>query len=161
MLTAAPSHGSRRILNAWSRTRFRLVAVVAVVFREGRVLAMRRALTKDAGAGLWETLSGRVRRGEDPLSAVEREIVEESGLEVHVDPRPVDAYAARRGETPMVVLVYRADWIAGEVQRSDEHDAHAWWTPADFSRHTTLARLATAVHRAAEGREGLGRDPRR
>lgn len=126
-----------------------VVAVAAVVFRDGKVLAMRRAATKDAGAGLWETLSGRVESGEDPLHACMREIAEEAGIEVLIEPRPVDAYAARRGEAPMTVIVYRADWVSGEVRRSEEHDEHAWWAPEEFAQHSTLHRLAQAVHRAA------------
>lgn len=127
-----------------------VVAVAAVVVRDGRVLAMRRSATKDAGAGLWETLSGRVEPDEQPLDAVAREIDEECGLTVRVRPRPVDAYVARRGAAPMTVIVYRADWMAGEVQRSAEHDAHAWWTPAEFRAKSTLARLADAVDRAMD-----------
>ncbi len=126
-----------------------VVAVAAAVFKEDRVLAMRRSLHKDAGAGLWETLSGRVEANEQPLEALAREIEEECGLSVRIDERPVDAYTARRNEHPMIVLVYRADWIAGEVRRSDEHDAHAWWTPAELRENTTLTRLAEAVERAA------------
>ncbi|MCZ7687602.1 MAG: hypothetical protein M5U28_56240 [Sandaracinaceae bacterium] len=61
----------------------------------------------------------------------------------------MDAYVARRNETPMLVLVYRAEWVSGEVRRSDEHDAHAWWTPAELRRETSLVRLADAVDRAA------------
>lgn len=126
-----------------------VVAVAAVIFKGERVLAMRRSMAKDAGAGLWETLSGRVEPGEEPLAALAREIEEECGLEVRIDARPVDAYAARRGSAPMVVLVYRAESIAGEVRRSDEHDAHAWWTPEEFRRESTLTRLADAIDRAA------------
>lgn len=126
-----------------------VVAVAAVIFRGDRVLAMRRSASKDAGAGLWETLSGRVEPDEQPLDALAREIEEECGLEVRVDDRPVDAYVARRNETPMLVLVYRAEWVSGEVRRSDEHDAHAWWTPAELRRETSLVRLADAVDRAA------------
>ena len=33
-----------------------------------RVLALRRAADNLAGAGLWETLSGRVEHGEEPLA---------------------------------------------------------------------------------------------
>lgn len=126
-----------------------VVAVAAVIFRGARVLAMRRSASKDAGAGLWETLSGRVEPDEQPLDALAREIEEECGLEVRVDPRPIDAYVARRNQAPMLVLVYRAEWVSGEVRRSDEHDAHAWWTPAELRRETSLARLADAVDRAA------------
>lgn len=126
-----------------------VVAVAAVIVREdGRVLAMRRSAEKDAGAGLWETVSGRVEPDEPLEDAMLREITEETGVEVRLRPRPVDAYVARRADRPMCVVVYRADYVAGEVVRSREHDAHAWWTPAELRAETTLARLADAVDRA-------------
>jgi 8-oxo-dGTP pyrophosphatase MutT (NUDIX family) len=125
-----------------------IVAVCAVIVREDRVLGMRRARHKDAGAGLWETLSGRVSPGEEPLTAVAREIDEECGLSVRIDPRPVDAYAARRGQSPMVVIVYRADYLGGEVRLSEEHDAFAWLTAQELSRCTPFTRLVEAVERA-------------
>lgn len=130
-----------------------VVAVAAVVIRGERVLAMQRAARKDAGAGLWETISGRVEIDEEPLDAVAREIEEECGLEVEIDPHPVDAYAARRNEAPMIVIVYRARHVAGEVCRSDEHDAHEWLTPAELRARTTLTRLADAVDRAVSARD--------
>lgn len=126
------------------------VVAVCAVIRGDRVLAMRRAPTKDAGAGLWETVSGRVRPDEPLLDAMAREIAEETGLEVALDPRPVDAYVARRGTAPMCVVVYRGTRLAGEVRRSDEHDDHAWLTPSAFRARTTLSRLADAVDRAFE-----------
>jgi 8-oxo-dGTP pyrophosphatase MutT (NUDIX family) len=127
-----------------------VVAVAAVIVRaDGRVLAMRRSAHKDAGAGLWETVSGRVEADEPLEDAMLREIGEETALEVRLHPRPVDAYVARRGDRPMCVIVYRAEYVAGEVVRSPEHDAHAWWTPAELRAATTLTRLADAVDRAA------------
>ena len=125
-----------------------LVAVAAVVVRDGRVLAMRRAASKEAGAGLWETLSGRVAPGEEPLAAVRREIIEESGLAVTVETRPIDVYVAKRKGVPMVVIVYRALWVGGEVRVSEEHDEFRWLTPADFEELSTLTRLSDAVWKA-------------
>ena len=125
-----------------------MVAVAALIYRDGRVLAMQRSTNKDAGAGLWETLSGRVERGEEPLDAVRREIAEECGLTVDVDPRPVDAYAARRRGQPMVVVLYRAHYVSGEVVRSEEHDDHAWLTPDEFDARTPLKRLVQTVRDA-------------
>jgi 8-oxo-dGTP pyrophosphatase MutT (NUDIX family) len=128
-----------------------VVAVAAVIVRaDGRVLAMRRSANKDAGAGLWETTSGRVAPDEPLEEAMQREIREETSLEVRLHPRPVDAYVARRGDAPMCVIVYRADHVAGDVVRSDEHDAHAWLTPAELRATTTLTRLADAVDRAVQ-----------
>ncbi len=125
-----------------------VLAVAAIVVRGDRVLAMRRSATKDAGPGLWETLSGRVEPDEALEDAVLREIAEETGLRVRLWPRPVDAYVARRLDRPMCVVVYRADWVDGQVARSDEHDAHAWWTPAEFRENSTLSALADAIDRA-------------
>jgi 8-oxo-dGTP pyrophosphatase MutT (NUDIX family) len=124
-----------------------LLAVAAIVVRRGRILAMRRAPHK-VGAGLWETLSGRVEPGEAPEEAAAREIEEESGLSVALDLRPIDAYRAFRGETPMVVIVYRARWIEGEVRRSSEHDDHAWLSLDEFTARSSLDRLALAIRRA-------------
>ena len=138
-----------------------VVAVAGLIVRAGvdelgrslpdsapRVLAMRRAASNLAGAGLWETLSGRVERGEEPLAAVQREIAEESGLTVAVESRPFASYAATRRGLPMIVILYRARWLAGEVQRSHEHDAHAWLTAEAFRDRTTLGKLADVVSRA-------------
>ncbi|MEJ2292070.1 MAG: NUDIX domain-containing protein [Deinococcales bacterium] len=126
-----------------------VVAVAATVFRHGRVLAMRRSAARDAGPGLWETLSGRLRLGEDPADAVAREILEECGLRVRVAPRPVTAYQARRAGEPMVVIVYRADADDGDVVATDEHDAFAWLTPEEFAETSTLTPLVRAVFAAA------------
>ena len=126
-----------------------VVAVAVVVFRENKVLAMRRSQQKDAGPGLWETISGRVERGEEPFQAAHREVLEETGLEVCLDPRPITAYTATRLAQPMVVIVYRAKSSISIVRRSEEHDAHEWLTPECFSERTKITQLAEAVHRAS------------
>ncbi len=122
-----------------------VVAVAAIIFKEGKVLAMRRAAHKDAGAGLWETLSGRVHPGEEPVDAVRREIAEECGLTVVLEERPLTAYCAKRGAEDMILILYRADYLAGEVIMSDEHDRYAWLTPEEFARTSTLDKLAQVV----------------
>lgn len=128
-----------------------VVAVVAVIVRDHRVLAMRRAAESEFGAGIWETCSGRLEADEDPLEAVRREIDEETGLEVRIELRPVDAYVMRRAESPLFVVVYRADWIAGEVRLSEEHDAYGWWTLPEIEASAMPERLIQAVCRALEG----------
>ena len=130
--------------------RSQIVAVAALIFNQGRVLAMRRASHRDAGAGLWETLSGRVEPGEEPVDAIRREIMEESGLEVELDERPFDAYAAMRGSQNMMVLVYLGQARGSDVRRSDEHDAHDWLMPSEFAERSSLTRLVESVHRAAD-----------
>jgi 8-oxo-dGTP diphosphatase len=132
-------------------TQLYVVAVAAIIFREEKILAMRRAATKDAGAGLWETLSGRVPLGEEPLESVKREILEESNLTVEVEPQPFTIYQAKRKDLPMMVIVYKAKYLSGEVLMSDEHDAFDWLTPEEFAERSTLTKLVETVF-LAEGK---------
>jgi len=129
--------------------------------RRSQISARAPWLGSTSGStGLWETISGRVERDEDPLDAVRREIAEESGLEVRIDPRPITAYAARRADVPMLVIVYRAEHVAGEVVRSDEHDEHAWLTADELAERSPLAKLVAAVRAClADVRKVRGRSP--
>jgi 8-oxo-dGTP pyrophosphatase MutT (NUDIX family) len=129
-------------------TQLYIVAVAAIVIHEGRVLAMRRSASKDAGAGIWETLSGRVPFGEEPLDAIKREILEECALNVEVDHFPFTAYQAMRNGVPMMVLVYRGVYLGGKVILSDEHDAYAWLTPDEFAQKSSLKKLVDTVYKA-------------
>jgi 8-oxo-dGTP diphosphatase len=135
-------------------TQLYVVAVATIIFREEKILAMRRAATKDAGAGLWETLSGRVPLGEEPLEAVKREILEESNLTVEVEPQPFTIYQAKRKDLPMMVIVYKAKYLSGEVILSEEHDAYAWLTPEEFAERSTLTKLVETVF-LAEGKNSF------
>lgn len=132
-----------------------VVAVAALIVRapadpadEPRILALRRAPDNRAGPGLWETVSGRVEHGEQPREAVAREIAEESGVEVALESRPFATYAARRRELPMIVILFRARHLGGEVQLSHEHDAFGWLTAAEFRARSSLLPLVEVVERA-------------
>lgn len=125
-----------------------IVAVAALIVREGRVLALRRAPGNLAGPGLWETVSGRLEQGEQPRAGLLREVHEETALMVELEERPWDSYAARRRDQPMVVVLYRARYLAGEVQLSDEHDQYAWLTADQLAERSSLTPLVDAVRRA-------------
>ncbi len=125
-----------------------VVAVAVVVVEARKLLALRRSANKDAGAGLWEVVAGRLHAGEDPLCAATRETREETGLEVQIVERPVDCYAAKRGDDPMTVIVYAALLAGGQFQRSAEHDDHRWTDLAGFEALGAPSRLVEAARRA-------------
>lgn len=58
------------------------MAVGAIVLRDGQLLMVRRA--RRPAAGLWTLPGGRVEIGESVTDAVEREVLEETGIEVDV-----------------------------------------------------------------------------
>ena len=120
-------------------------AVCALVRREDRILGMKRSKTKDAAPDIWEAVSGRLEPGEDPLEGVIREIREETGLVVRVDPRPWAAFTTERAGVPMIIVYYVAQWIAGEVRISEEHSEARWMDSSEFAKLTPIPRLAQAV----------------
>jgi 8-oxo-dGTP diphosphatase len=62
-------------------TRIVLVAAVALVDADGRVLIAKRPADKPM-AGLWEFPGGKVEQGERPETALLRELKEELGIDV-------------------------------------------------------------------------------
>lgn len=55
------------------------------------MLIQKRARDKASWGGLWDTsASGAVQAGEEPWQAAEREIMEELGIEIHLEDIPVN-----------------------------------------------------------------------
>lgn len=82
--------------------------------------------------------------------------VEECGLEVRLDPRPVTSYVAKRNETDMLVVAFRAESEAGDVVLSHEHEEYAWMTLEEFAEACPFPLLVAA---AREAMRSTGRLP--
>lgn len=122
-------------------------AVSVLVFWNKRLLSLRRVPTADAAPGAWEVISGRLKRGEQPYACALRELAEEAGLHMPVDPRPVDARQTLRGSRLMMVVYYRACLSLPNatepppVRLSNEHDAFAWLTAEEFATRCSFPLL--------------------
>jgi 8-oxo-dGTP pyrophosphatase MutT (NUDIX family) len=97
-----------------------------------RVLLLQRAPATRC-PGSWETVHGRIETGERPEEAAVREVVEETGLTVarlySISVQPF--YIPSAGiVTAAVVFAAFVDEPA-DVRLADEHEAHAWLSPAE------------------------------
>jgi 8-oxo-dGTP diphosphatase len=129
------------------------LAVSAAVFRDGRVLIVRRA--RPPAHGLYTLPGGGVELGETLEDAVIREVREETALEV----RPVTLAGYRQAiardpkggiERHFVILPFAARWISGEVSLNEELAEAHWLFPTELSGLTTTEGLAQIVAAAAE-----------
>jgi 8-oxo-dGTP diphosphatase len=105
------------------------LAVSAAIFRDGKVLLVRRA--GPPAKGLWTLPGGRVEVGERLVDAVTREVMEETGLTIDV----IGLAGYRESILPdavgdrgrhFVILPFAARWVAGEVALNDELDDSRW-----------------------------------
>ncbi len=129
------------------------LAVSAAIFRDGRVLIVRRA--RPPAHGLYTLPGGGVELGETLEQAVMREVREETGLAIAplglVGFREAIARdAAGRVERHFVILPFAARWIAGEIALSEELAEADWLKHDALAGRKTTDGLAEIVAAAAE-----------
>jgi 8-oxo-dGTP diphosphatase len=124
------------------------LAVSAAIFRDGRVLVVRRA--QPPANGLYTLPGGGVELGETLTEAVIREVREETGLEI--EPLTLAGYRqliardnAGRIERHFVILPFTARWVAGEIALNEELAEAHWLKPSEISGLSTTEGLADIV----------------
>ena len=108
------------------------LAVSAAIFRDGKVLLVRRA--RSPGRGFYSLPGGRVEFGESLHTALHREVRKETGLEVEIVGlagwREVLPSASGGGH--YVIMSFAARWAANEPVLNEEHDDFVWIEPTEF-----------------------------
>jgi len=116
------------------------VAVAALIERGDEILLVRRV--NDPQRGLWTLPAGFIDAGEEPIRALERECLEETGLRVQVKGL-LDVLAGQ--EHPRgahLLIVYRASVVSGDLRAGDDADAAAF-----FSRYALPKLAFSTTHR--------------
>ena len=134
-------------------TQAHIVAVGGVVYRCTSRGQLELLLIKKHG-GFWTLPKGRIKRGENPVTAVQREVFEETGLDGAVeDPiREVAYQIVKRGQRCHKVVTYylfRAD--AGPL-RPDKREgiAQIRWFPVPHALdRIRRERVRDVVHHAS------------
>lgn len=129
------------------------LAVSAAIFRDGKVLIVRRA--RPPAHGLYTLPGGGVELGETLEEAVVREVREETCLDV--EPVALAGYrqaiardAAGLIERHFVILPFAARWIAGDILLNEELAEAQWLELSELSGLQTTDGLAQIVAAAQE-----------
>jgi ADP-ribose pyrophosphatase len=116
---------------------FPRVAVGAVVFHRGRVLLVRRG--KSPARGKWAIPGGSVELGESLQAAAEREIREETGLEIRAG-RPVLTFEVIRRDPGgrvrhhYVIVDLAAEYLGGRLQPGDDVLEARWVSEGELEK---------------------------
>lgn len=105
------------------------LAVSAAIFRDGKVLLVRRA--RSPGKGFYSLPGGRVEFGEGLHEALHREVREETGLVIEIAGlagwREVLPGAGGGGH--YLIMSFAARWAANEPLLNEELDDFKWLRP--------------------------------
>src|SRR6201995_98371 len=98
------------------------LAVSAAIFRDGKVLLVRRA--RSPGKGFYSFPGGRVEFGETLHTALHREVDEETALKIDIVGLSGwrEGVPSRPGHGHSVILSFAARWTSGEPVLNDELD---------------------------------------
>ena len=108
-----------------------LVAAVALVDRDGRVLVTERPEGKPL-AGLWEFPGGKLEPGESPEAAVIRELREELGVDTEASCLAPLTFASHRyDDFHLLMPLFVCRKWSGQA-RGLEGQALRWLRPADL-----------------------------
>lgn len=128
------------------------LAVSAAIFRNGKVLVVRRA--RKPALNLYTLPGGAVELGETLTDAVAREVREETSLKI----QPIALAGHRevivrdsqgRIERHFVILCFAARWLGGEPVLNEELDDARWLDPPELAGYRTTDGLAEIVAAAA------------
>ena len=105
------------------------LAVSAAIFRDGKVLLVRRA--RSPGKGFYSLPGGRVEFGESLHTALHREVDEETGLRIEIVGLAGwrEVLPAADGGGHYLIMSFAARWTAREPVLNDEHDDFKWLAP--------------------------------
>jgi 8-oxo-dGTP diphosphatase len=134
-------------------------AVGAVVFKDGRVLLVKRG--NAPARGVWAIPGGRVRLGESLQAAAEREILEETGVVIRAgDPvfafDVIDRDEAGAVRFHYVIVDLSAEYLSGDPLAGDDAVAARWISQhqlAEITVNPTTRRLLSETF-------GFGEPPR-
>ncbi len=116
-----PSIGRKKAAATASKDEMKTVIVTAaLIIEQGKILVTQRK--KDSSHGLlWEFPGGKVKEGEEPRGALQRELREELDVEVEVG-MIFDAVFYVYPEYPILLLVYHCRIEKGSLKPIGCHD---------------------------------------
>ena len=103
------------------RNRYQVIPrVLAFIFKNEKILLIERARKGEFAYGKLNGIGGHIERGESPLSAIRREIKEETGLENLKFKLRIIAFIDIEQDTGVNLFVFSANYVSGKLISSDE-----------------------------------------
>src|SRR3984957_11481124 len=124
------------------------LAVSAAIFRDGKILLVRRA--RFPARGLYSLPGGRVEFGETLQAALHREVDEETSLRIEIIGLAGwrEVVPGTTGGGHYLIMSFAARWASGEPVLNDELDDFKWLAPDALGDLKVTGGLAEVIQQA-------------
>jgi 8-oxo-dGTP diphosphatase len=127
-----------------------IICANVFIRRRGRILVLRRSPSRRYAANVVHPVGGKVDPGEDPFTAAQREVAEETGLLVtnmRLEAVLLDLVPVPGEPHDWLIYHFSADCPSGTPHETDEGEL-VWMTPDEFVRqplHPSLQGIAEYI----------------
>jgi 8-oxo-dGTP diphosphatase len=124
------------------------LAVSAAIFRDGKILLVRRA--RSPAKGVYSLPGGRVEFGETLHAALHREVNEETALKIEIIGLAGwrEVVPGTSGGGHYLIMSFAARWTSGEPVLNDELDDFRWLAPDGLSDLKVTSGLQEVIQSA-------------
>jgi ADP-ribose pyrophosphatase YjhB (NUDIX family) len=124
------------------------LAVSAAIFRDDRILLVRRA--RSPAKGFYSLPGGRVEFGETLHAALHREVDEETALKIEIIGLAGwrEVVPGTTGGGHYLIMSFAARWASGEPVLNDELDDFKWLKPDALGDLKVTGGLAEVIQQA-------------
>jgi len=105
------------------------LAAKALIVNEGKILLIKRRLNDPHKPGVWDVPGGRIALEEDPILGIQREVLEEVGLQIEVIcPLSTKHFTRDDGQLVTGINFYCKIKGTSKITLSEEHTKYSWET---------------------------------
>jgi 8-oxo-dGTP pyrophosphatase MutT (NUDIX family) len=133
-MDAQDKHDKNNISSAAKR-----FSVNVVENRNSEILLLKRSTASRYGPGLWGFPAGHIEVGESPLECAERELIEEIGADISVEPvKQLDPVRDEISGKIYEFYLFHLRWLDGKIKLNHEHTDYAWVNRDDYKNYPVM-----------------------
>ena len=117
----------------------RQFSVNVVENEKSEILLLKRSINSRYGPGLWGFPAGHLEEGETPEQCASRELIEEIGPGISVE--PIKRHEPVRDEIAGKIYefhLFHLRWLDGEIRLNHEHTDYAWVSRDDYRHYPVM-----------------------
>ena len=116
------------------------------VFKDNKVLLIKRDENSNFGGGLWDIPGGKLEIGETPKESLIREVFEETSLDIEISKLfDINSRMGEKKEKQYITIIFLSNYLKGEVKLNSESSDFKWVDLKDLENYKTIYYVKEAI----------------